>query len=154
MLGTSMNEADELALLVADVYELAGALRASGDRLARRAGQTQARWQVLSVVSEGAWTVPTIASRLGVTRQAVQRIADDLAEEGSLRYIENPAHRRSPLLEPTTVGRAALAAIGASSLLWRSQVAESVTQQEVKATREVLRRILNAIRTTPVEGSA
>ncbi|MGW8557309.1 hypothetical protein [Streptomyces tubercidicus] len=40
--------AEELALLVADVYEAAGALRRAGETLAAAEGQTQARWQLMS----------------------------------------------------------------------------------------------------------
>lgn len=63
--------ADEMALLVADVFELAGLLRRSGKAVAAKEGQTQARWQLLSVVSDQALTVPQAARRLGVTRQGV-----------------------------------------------------------------------------------
>ena len=66
-----MTDADRLALVVADVFELAGALRRSGDDLAGEVGQTQARWQLLSVLSEGRWTASDAARRLGVTRQAL-----------------------------------------------------------------------------------
>ena len=41
-----------MALLVADVYEAAGVLRKSGEAVAATEGQTQARWQLLSAVSE------------------------------------------------------------------------------------------------------
>ena len=76
-----MENADHLALLVADIFEAAGALREHGDQIAGRVGQSQARWQVLSVFSEGDWTVATAARRLGVTRQSEQRIADLLVAD-------------------------------------------------------------------------
>ncbi|GHB99248.1 hypothetical protein GCM10010397_84400 [Streptomyces spinoverrucosus] len=74
---------DEIALLVADVFEAAGALRRLGEHTAQAEGLTQARWQVLSVVSETALTVPQAARRLGVSRQNVQRVANDLASSGT-----------------------------------------------------------------------
>ena len=93
-----------LPLLIADVYELAGALRRAGDHLAGEFGASQARWQLLSVVSEGDWTVPEAARRLGVSRQAVQRVADLLAGDGLVCYEDNPAHRRSPHVRITSDG--------------------------------------------------
>ena len=87
---------DEIALLVADVYEAAGALRRLGERTARAEGLTQARWQVLSVASEEALTVPQAARRLGVTRQNVQRVANDLVELGHAAYTANPDHGVHP----------------------------------------------------------
>ncbi len=92
--------ADEMALLVADVYELAGLLRRSGEAIAAREGQTQARWQFLSVISGDALTVPQAARRLGVTRQAVQRVANELVDDGLAELVANPDHRTSPAGEP------------------------------------------------------
>ena len=43
---------------------------------------SRARLQVLNMVSDGDWTVPMAADRLGTSRQAVQRIANELAYEG------------------------------------------------------------------------
>jgi DNA-binding MarR family transcriptional regulator len=102
---------DTFALLVADIYEAAGALRRDGERVASSAGQTQARWQVLSVVSSGDWTVPNAADRLGTSRQAVQRIANELVAEGLAAFVDNPRHRRSPYLRLTADGIRILDAI-------------------------------------------
>ena|SRR5665213_19255 len=74
-------------------------------RTAATEGQTQARWQVLSVISGGDWTVPRAANRLGTSRQAVQRIANELVDDGLAAFDHNPRHRRSPLLGLTTDGR-------------------------------------------------
>ncbi len=84
---------DEIARLVADVFELAGLLRRSGEVVAAREGHTQARWQLLSVVSDRALTVPQAARRLGVTRQGVQRVANDLVVCGLAELRHNPDHR-------------------------------------------------------------
>ena len=89
----------ELPLLIADLFEAAGAMRRRGDQIAAVAGQTQARWQVLSVLSDGHWTVPQVARRLGVSRQAVQRIVDELRNDGLVGLKPNPDHERS---EPGT----------------------------------------------------
>lgn len=94
---------DEIARLVADVFELAGLLRRSGEVVAAREGHTQARWQLLSVVSDRALTVPQAARRLGVTRQGVQRVANDLVVCGLAELRHNPDHRTSPLLVPRMV---------------------------------------------------
>ncbi|HEX5369899.1 MAG TPA: MarR family transcriptional regulator [Dehalococcoidia bacterium] len=140
---------DELALLVADIYEAAGALRRSGDQLAQQAGQTQARWQLMSVASEGNWTVPAIASRLGISRQAVQRVADDLVANGDLRYIENPSHRRSPWMQLTEKGRRSLESITTGSRRWRAQVAGGVSIEDMAQARNTLKALTARIRNTP-----
>jgi DNA-binding MarR family transcriptional regulator len=145
MLSMNDNVPPELALLVADVYELAGTLRRHGEALAASAGQTQARWQLLSVVSDGASTVPQAARRLGVSRQAIQRVADDLDAEGLVRYRPNPDHQRSALLDLTPHGTETLAAITAAAHRWHSTIASDLDQSALEQTRKVLRQILRRI---------
>jgi len=111
MTQTAAVGPDELALLIADVYDAAGVLRRYGERTAASAGQTQARWQLLSVVSDGDWTVPMAADRLGTSRQGVQRIANELVADGLAVFEDNPRHRRSPFLQLTAEGRRVLGAI-------------------------------------------
>lgn len=135
---------EELPLLIADVFEAAGALRRQGDRLAAVAGQTQARWQLLSVLSDGEWTVPRAARRLGVTRQAVQRVADVLATDGLLTADPNPDHERSPLLHLTDHGRRTLAAITTEASQWHQQLAPSLRAEDLASTRHVLHVLATA----------
>ncbi len=97
---------DPMALLVADLYQAAGLSRRVGERIANSEGQSQARWQLLSVLSDGPRTVSQAARRLGIARQAVQRVAGELAREGLLAASDNPDHRTSPLFALTALGRA------------------------------------------------
>ncbi len=100
---------DAYRLLMANVYELAAVSRRSSEALARRRGMTVTQWHTLSVLSGGrAATVPVVAARLGVTRQAVQRVADQLVDSGHLERTANPHHHTSPLLRPTAAGEQVL----------------------------------------------
>jgi DNA-binding MarR family transcriptional regulator len=138
--------ATELPLLIADLYEAAGALRARGQRLAAPAGQSQARWQVLSVLSEGDWTVARAARRLGVTRQAVQRLVNELQADGLLRYEPNPRHARSPLVRLSEPGRRVLGEITQAAGGWHRLVAQDLSLTDLLTTRTVLRRLIAAAR--------
>ena len=141
------QDVDEVfPLLVADVFELAGALRREGDRLAGAAGQTQARWQLLSVISDGEWTVPRVADRLGLTRQAVQRVADDLAADGLVRFDDNPSHRRSRLVVITDEGRRALTAISEDAVRWHRGTVGDLDPDEVARAHRALRDVLARVR--------
>ncbi|MEU1201570.1 MarR family winged helix-turn-helix transcriptional regulator [Streptomyces sp. NPDC005813] len=133
---------DEAALLIADVYEAAGALRRLGERTAGAEGLTQARWQVLSVASEEPLTVPQAARRLGVSRQNVQRVANDLVELRLAAYVPNPDHRGSPLLALTPSGTDALARVTARSEQLHHALFAAVPEEEIHATRASLRRLL------------
>jgi DNA-binding MarR family transcriptional regulator len=141
-----MDEDDQrFALLVADIYELAGSLRRQGDEIAGAFGQSQARWQVLSVASEGTWTVPGIAQRLGISRQAVQRVVDDLVDDGLAALVANPAHRRSPHVALTAPGRRTLAAITAAARSWHRQIAGELSDTRLHRLHGDLRAVLDVV---------
>jgi len=133
---------DEIALLVADVFEAAGSLRRLGEHTARAEGLTQARWQVLSVVSEEALTVPQAGRRLGVSRQNVQRVANDLVALGCAEYAPNPDHRSSPLLTLTPHGRTALSRVTERASALNRTLFAGLAEGEIRAARSVLRRLL------------
>nr|WP_267241784.1 MarR family transcriptional regulator [Streptomyces sp. PR69] len=94
------------------VFRLNGQFLTASEALARPAGLTAARWQVLGAVLRRAQTVAGIARAMGITRQSVQRIADLLVDQGLAVYAPNPAHRRAKLLQATPEGRAAVEQIG------------------------------------------
>lgn len=141
-----MNAIAAYRLLIADVYELAGISRSTSEVIARRHKLTAARWHILSVVSEQAVTVPAIARRLGLARQSVQRVVDDLVEGGLVLLRPNPAHQRSPLVMLTDTGRQAVAEVFADSTADREALlaAAAVSADDLLAARETLRALLGA----------
>ncbi|MEU6815369.1 MarR family transcriptional regulator [Streptomyces sp. NPDC046860] len=136
---------DEAALLVAEVYEAAGALRRLGERTAGTEGLTQARWQVMSAVSEDPLTVPQVARRLGVTRQNVQRVANDLVQLGLAVFTANPDHRGSPRLGLTGSGAGALGRLTERAEVTHRELFGEIPEDEIRATRTSLRRLLDAL---------
>jgi len=141
----SRSSHDPYALLVARVFQAAGEMRRSGEVIAAQVGQTQARWQLMSVVSEGRWTVPDAARDLGVTRQGVQRIADELVADGLAQYVPNPRHRRSPLVQLTARGRDTLAKITAVARRTNQGMTRMFTAGQLDQTREFLSRVIAAL---------
>ncbi len=91
--------------LIADVYELAGTSRATSEAIAQEVGQTAAQWHVMSVLSDQDLPVPAIARRLGLARQSVQRVVDDLVVQGAVVLAPNPDHARSSLVRLVPEGR-------------------------------------------------
>ncbi len=132
-------------LIIADIYELAGCLRKRGDDIAAKIGQTQTRWQVMSAASGQPMSVPQIARRLGLTRQAVQRTADLLVGEGLAGYVGNPDHRASPHLILTKRGREALRRLTVAARAGHEAVAAKVGALDLPALRRDLRRLLVAL---------
>ena len=93
------------------VYRLNGHVLSIAEDLAGPVGLTGAWWQVLASVLREPMSVAEISRFIGNTRQAVQRIADRLVEEGLVEFHDNPAHARAKLLAPTEKGRSAVRAI-------------------------------------------
>jgi|SRR5665213_2351721 len=138
-------------LIIADIYELAGRLRARGDRIAGAIGQSQARWQVLSAASGPPATVPRIARRLGLSRQAIQRIADLLVDDGLAAFTVNPDHKASPHLMLTRAGREALARLTKTARAAHEELAASLDAVDLPALRGNLRALLAALDASPLD---
>ncbi len=137
-------------LLIADVYELAGASRRTSETLAHEAGQTAARWHVLSVLSDGARTVASAARRLGLARQSVQRVVDDLATAGQVELIRNPDHARAPLVQVTAAGQITLKTLVRRSDKDRAELLgrAGVDTDDLDAARRVLRALTAVLNST------
>ncbi|MEJ7704140.1 MAG: MarR family transcriptional regulator [Geodermatophilaceae bacterium] len=135
-------------LLIADVYEVAGQSRRTSEALARGLGQTAARWHVLSVVSDGPRTVSSAARRLGLARQSVQRVVDDLAAAGQVELRDNPDHVRAPLVACSVSGRNTLAELvrrgdhDRRALLERAEL----SAEDLATARAVLVRLVTTLR--------
>jgi DNA-binding MarR family transcriptional regulator len=137
---------DSFSALAILVLQLAGHLTAAGDALAKPAGQSSARWQVLAGAESGDHSVTQIARALGLARQGVQRLADVLKSEGLARYADNPAHQRAKLLALTPRGRAALAAIQARQSVWANGLGAEFGARELDAATRLLGRVLAALK--------
>jgi DNA-binding MarR family transcriptional regulator len=141
--------AQRFAWLVADVYELAGELERCGDALAIAAGQSGARWKVLSAASVGGQTVAQLARRLGLARQSVQRVADALEDDGLVRFEPNPDHQRSPRVALTAEGEQALARLSAAAAQWEDPLANHLRRDEVEQARTFIKALVQLVRKHP-----
>lgn len=135
----------EMQHLVADVFELAAALRRDGETIAKLAGQTQARWQVMWTAASGRLSVAMIARRLGITRQSVQRVADAIVAEGLASFEPNPDHQRSPLLILTPAGQKVLDTINRRSRQSHLQQTTTLGEDGIAELRRLLRRYRDAL---------
>ena len=145
-----MTASEQYRLLMADVYELAGLSRRTSAAIAKDLGQTVARWHILSVVSAGPCTVPAVARRLGLTRQGVQRVADDLLAARLLQAAPNPDHARSPLLTLTNRGQLVLERLTQRSDAARGRLLQQahITSEDLAAARTTLRALLQSLATS------
>jgi DNA-binding MarR family transcriptional regulator len=140
--------------LVVEVAAFGGFITAAGEALARVGGQTLARWVILDAIEDGPATVAQIARRRGIARQAVQRVADLLVDDGLANFVVNPRHRRAKLLQPTPRGREALRAISEAQQPWADALGGEIGEPKLRRAHAALVGIRRAVvaRGLPGEG--
>ena len=93
---------------------------------------------VLERLADGPQTVPQVARSLWLPRQVVQRLADAAVELGYVRFVENPAHRRSRLASLTDEGRRVWDEIHAGELADLQVLADRLDPGDIKACVRVM----------------
>lgn len=86
-------------------------------------------------------TVSWLARSMGLTRQGVQRIVNELEGEGIVAFKANPAHRRAHLVTLTRKGQAAYAAAERRQTPWINALAKGLDRAELERTLRLLGEI-------------
>jgi DNA-binding MarR family transcriptional regulator len=139
------EEGDAFSVLAFQILRLSAILTTAGDELARPAGQTSARWQVLAAIQYYPVSVAEIARALSLARQSVQRIADVLEREGFAEYTDNPDHARAKLLGLTAKGKSSLATIQDAQRAWADAIGAQIGTVSLKRASKVLQRVEGAL---------
>jgi DNA-binding MarR family transcriptional regulator len=126
--------------VVLQIFRVNGLLLADGNRLAAAEGLTAARWQVLGAVALAGrpLTVPQIARRMGLTRQAVQESVNHLLAEALAEARDNLDHRRSPLIGLTELGSQKYTAVDQRQARWINELAAGLQIADLTAAARVL----------------
>ena len=137
--------------LVLAIFRLHGHLMSEGDRLTEPFGLSSARWKVLGAVQvEGrSMTVAQIARRMGLTRQAVQRIAGDLEAAGFVEFIDNPDHRTAKLMRLTTDGERKYDAVTERYAQWAEMLTAGMTAEDLGRTLGMVNELEERLDRTP-----
>ncbi len=144
-MGTKRNSGgDAISELLLITFRLNGAFLAAGDEISAPSGLTAARWQVLGTLMWGEMTVSGIAREMGLSRQAVQRIANVLADEQMIAFIDNPTDKRAKLATATEAGRTAIASLSERQHHWSNTVAEGIVTSEIEQAVEIMRKVHEA----------
>ena len=91
-----------------------------------------------------------IARRLGVSRQHILRLTNELAADGLTRQVANPDHKTSPLIELTAAGRETLAAINARADESNRALQSELTDADLARLRRLLQRFTAIVASTRV----
>ncbi len=138
-------KAELLRQFILDMLQLDGALRSHAEGMTAMHGQTPARWKVLTAAGCDVRTVPQIARRMGLTRQAVQRIANKLVDDGLATFVDNPDHRGSSILQLTDEGTVIDDAISDRHARWSNQVVRKLDERKMKVALEAIHDLLACV---------
>ena len=135
--GTALTD------LILETFRLNGALLDAGDRLTKPHGLTSARWQVMGAINleERSLTVAQIARRMGLARQGVQRIINDLERLGMVVLEYNLDHKRAKLVSLTDVGTKALAQIDKAQIAWVNQLSRDLSERQIKQALKLMQTV-------------
>jgi DNA-binding MarR family transcriptional regulator len=138
--GARTAEGDAATAVVLELFRVNGLLLAAGNRLAAREGLTAARWQVLGAVAlvGRPLTVPQIARRMGLTRQAVQASVNRLLAEALVEARDNRDHRRSPLIGLTELGSQKCAAVDRRQARWINELSAGLKITDLAVAARVV----------------
>src|SRR5262249_38239540 len=89
----------------------------------------------------GPLTVPQIAQMRPTSRQRMQRLADELAADGLVEFIDNARHRRSKLVRLTRKGDARYRELSARFLAIASTMGDELSEADIRETAEIVRRL-------------
>jgi DNA-binding MarR family transcriptional regulator len=126
--------------LILAIFRLNGRLLLTGDRLVAGLDLTSARWQVLGAIAlaEQPQPVAWLARNMGLNRQGVQRIVNEMRDDGLLDIRPNPHHRRAHLVVLTRRGKDAFEAATRLQEPWVNGLAGGISLKDIATTQRVV----------------
>lgn len=133
--------------LVLAIFRLNGCLLAAGDRITGDIGLTSARWQVLGAIALApeAQPVTSLARSMGLARQSVQRIVNELAADGFVVFRPNPQHVRAKLVLLTKQGVRSYRAATERQVPWANRLGAGLRERDIKAATNVARALAESL---------
>jgi DNA-binding MarR family transcriptional regulator len=92
-------------------------------------------------------TVPQIAKMRPTSRQRTQRLADELAAERLVEFVDNPRHRRSRLVRLTAKGSARYRELDARLLAIALTMGAALAEADIRKTIEIVRHLSDDVKT-------
>jgi DNA-binding MarR family transcriptional regulator len=140
-------KAQAVVELMLDVAQCFFRIRAAGQRtglVTAWGGGAFGFMRSLALV--GPLTVPQIAEMRPTSRQRMQRLADELAAEGLVEFIDNPNHRRSKLVRLTRAGGARYRELDAKLLALGSTIGVALGESDLRKAIEVVRHLSDDVK--------
>jgi DNA-binding MarR family transcriptional regulator len=140
--------------LFREIFALHAALTSIIDEVHKQSGLNPAQHRILGVLSRTApATVPDIAIRLGVSRQFVQKVCNDLSSSGLIGFTDNPRHKRSKWVELTKPGRTAYEKARREENRIIAEALPEIEKEESIQARRLLEKIRKSLPSAKAMGS-
>ena len=94
----------------------------------------------------GPLTVQQIAQMRPTSRQRMQRLADELAAEGLVNFIDNPKHRRSKLVQLKPRGDTRYRELSAGLLSIAATMGVAFSEPDIRRTTEILQQLSDDVK--------
>jgi DNA-binding MarR family transcriptional regulator len=131
-----------LELVIAETVSLFYRLRVVAEQIHHQGATSGPKRGILKTLDRlGPQTVPRMARARPVSRQYIQTLINQLAKGNFVEFVENPAHRRSPLVSLTSKGKEFLDAMAQKEMELLEQLKMDLSEKELKSTADVLQKI-------------
>ena len=142
-----MGKAEAVAELMLEVAQCFFRIRAVGQKsglITSWGGGAFGFMRSLALL--GPLTVPQIAQMRPTSRQRMQRLADELAAEGLVKFTDNPKHRRSKLVQLTRKGDARYRDLHTRFMAIAATVGVSLSEADIRHSTEVVRQLSDDVK--------
>ena len=117
--------------------------------MTRDLAMSSSRWQVVGALEMAGrpLSVSQIARNMGLARQSVQRLVNELRADSFVVLADNPDHRRANLVSLTPTGRRVLRKIMDRQSVWFEQIlaAAALSKRSIVEVTSILRRLREAL---------
>jgi DNA-binding MarR family transcriptional regulator len=145
--GPIVDKAEAIAELMLEVAQCFFRIRALGQKTGLITSWGGGAFGFMrSLALLGPLTVPQIAQMRPTSRQRMQRLADELAAEGLVTFIDNPKHLRSKLVQLTPKGHAHYRELDARLRSIASTMGVALSEPEIRQTTEVVRHLSDDVK--------
>jgi DNA-binding MarR family transcriptional regulator len=142
-----MGKAEAVAELMLEVAQCFFRIRAVGQKsglITSWGGGAFGFMRSLALL--GPLTVPQIAQMRPTSRQRMQRLADELAADGLVKFTDNPKHRRSKLVQLTRKGDARYRELHTRFMAIAATMGVSLSEADIRNSTKVVRQLSDDVK--------
>jgi DNA-binding MarR family transcriptional regulator len=134
--------------LIVEIVATFFLLRAQGMRIGVVSSSGEGYWSVLRLLNiKGSQTVPQLARYRYVPRQSVQKLANEMLNDGVIEFLNNPAHKRSKLLRLTPKGEAVFQEMSDRIATLAETLAEQQDTDQLQNAANIMKQLHEQLRT-------